>query len=177
LAPGRRYLEIQAGLGTTQLEHLRLGPSAAIGWAEAYAPIEAAPGTVHGSWPGALAEIARLAGRAIPDDDLDEWYGWWRAEVADATPQQISAGFGAGEAELVVRGDDPDGLPGTPFGQPARMARDLVALARTGEVDQDAAGRLFGATDHDRWGTVLNRAAEGVGPTRDRHPVPRSRGP
>ena len=161
--PGRRYLEIQAGLSRTQLEHLRLEPSAEIGWAEAYAPIEAAPRTVHGCWPEALAEVAELVARAVPEDDLDEWHGWWRAEVADATPQQMTAGSGTGEAELVVRGEDPDGLPGTPFGQPRSDGfRHLVALARTGQVDQDAVGAsVLVPPITDRWRTVLNRAADG----------------
>ena len=161
--PGSRYLEIQAGLATTQLEHLRFEGSAEISWAEAYAPIEAAPEVVHGSWPDALAEVAELAARAIPDEELDEWHRWWRAEVADAGPQQITAGSGAGEAELVVRGEDPDALPGTPLGRPLSDGfRHLVALARTGEVDQDAAGAdLLVPPMTDRWDTVLDRAAGG----------------
>ena len=129
--PGSRYLEIQAGLTTTQLEHLRLAASAEISWVEAYAPIEAAPEAVHGSWPDAIAEVAELVARAIPDEELEEWHRWWRAEVADAAPRQLTAGTGAGEAELAVRGEDPDGLPGTPFGQPRSDGfSHLVALAR-----------------------------------------------
>ena len=161
--PESRYLEIQAGLATTQLEHLRLGASAEISWAEAYAPIEAAPGAVHGSWPDALTEVAELLTRAIPDKELDEWHRWWRAEMADMPPQQMAAGSGAGEAELVVRGEDPDSLPGTPFGQPLSDGfRHLVALARTGEVDQDAAGtEVLVPPITDRWSAVLDRAAGG----------------
>jgi hypothetical protein len=161
--PGRRYLEIQAGLGTTQLEHLRLAAGAEIGWAEAYAPIEATPGDMHGSWPDAVDEVAKLVARAVPDDDLDEWHGWWRAEVADATPHQMTAGSGAGQAELVVRGQDPDGLPGTPFGQPRLDGlRHLVALARAGEVSHDAvAADVLVPPITDRWGTVLDRATDG----------------
>ena len=161
--PGSRYLEIQAGLATTQLEHLRLDGGAEISWAEAYAPIEAAPAAVHGSWPDALAEVTELVARVIPDEELNEWHRWWRAEVADAAPEQITAGSGAGEVELVVRGDDPDGLPGTPFGQPLSDGFDhLVALARMGEVDQDAAGtKVLVPPNTDRWEAVLDRAAEG----------------
>ena len=160
--PGSRYLEIQAGLATTQLEHLRLEASAEISWAEAYMPIEAA-GAVHGSWPDALAEVAELLARAIPDEELDEWHRWWRAEMADMPPQQMAAGSGAGEAELVVRGEDPDSLPGTPFGQPLSDGfGHLVALARTGEVDQDAAGAdVLVPPITDRWAPVLDRAARG----------------
>jgi tetratricopeptide (TPR) repeat protein len=161
--PESRYLEIQAGLATTQLEHLRLDGGAEISWAEAYAPIVAAPTAVHGSWPDALADVTELVALAIPDEELSEWHRWWRTEVADAAPQQITAGSGAGEAEILVRGKDPDGLPGTPFGQPLSDGfRHLVALARTDEVDQDAAGtEVLVPPTTDRWEAVLDRAAEG----------------
>jgi hypothetical protein len=161
--PGSRYLEIQAGLATTQLEHRRLEGNAEISWAEAYAPIEAAPGAAHGSWPNALAEVGELVARAVPEEELDAWHRWWRAEVADAAPQQITAGSGAGEAELVVRGEDPSGLPGTPFGRPLSDGfRHLVALARTGEVDQDAAGTdVLVPPITDRWDAVLDQAGDG----------------
>jgi hypothetical protein len=160
--PGSRYLEIQAGLATTQLEHLRLEGSADISWVEAYAPIDA-PGAVDGSWNDAHAEVAELVARAIPDEKLDEWHHWWRAEVASATPQQLTAASGAGAAELVIRGADPDDLPGTPFGQPlSDDFRHLIALGRTGEVDQDAAGTDVQVPPNtDRWGAVLDRAADG----------------
>jgi hypothetical protein len=161
--PRSRYLEIQAGLATTQLEHLRLEAGAEISWAEAYAPIEAAPGVVHGSWSDALDKVAELVARAVPEVELDAWHRWWRAEVADRAPQQLMAGSGAGEAELVVRGEDPDGLSGTPFGQPLFDGfRHLVALARTGEVDQDAVGaEVLVPPTTDRWDAVLDRAADG----------------
>jgi hypothetical protein len=118
---------------------------------------------VHGSWPDAVTEVAELAARAIPDEELDECHRWWRAEVADAAPQQITAGSGAGEAELVVRGQDPDGLPGTPFGRPLSDGfHHLVALAHTGEVDQDAAGAdVLVPPITDRWDPAFDRAAGG----------------
>ncbi|HZA03380.1 MAG TPA: DUF5107 domain-containing protein, partial [Propionibacteriaceae bacterium] len=161
--PGSRYLEIQAGLATTQLEHLRLDGNAELSWAEAYAPVEADPEAVHGSWPEAIAAVTGLVGRAIPAAELDEWHRWWRAEVADQPPHQLAAGSGAGAAELAVRGEAPDRLPGTPFGQPATDGfRHLAALARAGEVDQDAAGaEVLVPPISDRWGPVLERAAGG----------------
>jgi hypothetical protein len=161
--PGSRYLEIQAGLASTQLEHLRLEASAEISWAEAYAPIDAAPGAVHGSWPDAIAGVNELVAATVSKGELDEWHRWWRAEVAETAPQQLTAGTGAGEAELVVRGQDPDVLPGTPFGQPrADDFGHLITLARTGEVDQDAVGaNLLVPPITDRWGAVLSRAAGG----------------
>ena len=161
--PESRYLEIQAGLATTQLEHLRLDGNAEISWAEAYAPLEADPEAVHGSWPDAIAEVDELAARAISATELDGWHRWWRSEPADEAPQPLAAGSGAGAAELAVRGEDPDRLRGTPFGQPtADGFSHLVALARTGEVDQDAAGaEVLVPPISDRWGALIERAAGG----------------
>jgi hypothetical protein len=161
--PDSRYLEIQAGLATTQLEHLRLEGKAEISWAEAYAPIEAVPGAVHASWPDAVSEISALLARAVPDEELDALHRWWRAEVADEVPHQLTAGSGAGKAELVVRGEHPDSLPGTPFGQPLSDSfRHLVVMARTGEIDQDAVGAdVLVPPIADRWDAVLDRAAGG----------------
>ncbi len=161
--PGSRYLEIQAGLATTQLEHLRLEGMAEISWVEVYAPLQASLGRVHGSWPDAVAEVAELVTRAIADEELEGWHRWWRAEMADRAPLQLAAGSGAGEAELVIRGQDPDGLPGTPFGQPLSDGfRHLVALVGAGEVDHDVvAADVLVPPITDRWGAVVDRAADG----------------
>jgi Domain of unknown function (DUF5107) len=160
---GLRYLEIQAGLAATQLEHLRLEGSAEISWTEAYAPIEGVPEALHGSWSEALPVVTELVDRAVSEEELEDWHRWWRAEVADKTPQQLVAGSGAGKAELVVRGEDPDVLPGTPFGDPlADGFQHLVALACNREVDHDAAGNdVMVPPITERWGAVLDRAATG----------------
>jgi hypothetical protein len=104
-----------------------------------------------------------LVDRAVSEEELEDWHRWWRAEVADKTPQQLVAGSGAGKAELVVRGEDPDGLPGRPFGDPlADGFQHLVALACNREVDQDAAGKdVMVPPITKRWGAVFDRAATG----------------
>ena len=87
-----------------------------------------------------------------------------RAEVADrAVDQQVSAGSGAGEAELTIRGSDPDGLRGTPFGRPAHDGfRHLARLAAGEPIDEDDAGRdVLVPPITDRWGTAFDRAADG----------------
>ena len=161
--PDHRYLEIQAGLATTQLEHLQLEGSSEISWTEAYAPIEAAPEALHGSWSEVLPGVAELVNRAVSEEELEDWHRWWRAEVADQTPHQLAAGSGAGKAELVVRGEDPDGLPGTPFGDPlADGFQHLVALACNRKVDQDAAGSdVLVPPITERWAAALDRASAG----------------
>jgi hypothetical protein len=159
--PGSRYLEIQAGLATTQLEHLRLDARAEISWVEAYAPIQSGSGALQRSWTDALAEMTELVDRAVTGEELDAWHHWWRAEVADQTPEQLTPGSGAGAAELLVRGKAPDGLPGTPFGRPRSDGfRHVVGLATAGRLDQDSAGaEVLLPPITDRWSSALARAA------------------
>ena len=161
--PGSRYLEIQAGLATTQLEHLRLAADAEISWVEAYAPIAADPRVVHG--PGRTRSPTsptwrpgRSATRSSTDGIAGGEPSW-----PTPRPRQLTAGTGAGAAELAVRGRDADGWPGTPFGRPRSDGfRHLVALARGVEVDQDAVGaEVLVPPTGDRWGAVLDRAADG----------------
>ena len=67
---GRRYLEIQAGLATTQLEHLRIDGRGEVSWVEAYAPVDADPVRVHGPWSQATAEIDEQLDRLLPAGEL-----------------------------------------------------------------------------------------------------------
>jgi hypothetical protein len=56
--PGQGYIEIQAGLTRTQLEHLPMPPGADWSWMEAYGMIEADPNKVHGlDWDAAKRSV------------------------------------------------------------------------------------------------------------------------
>jgi hypothetical protein len=55
--PGASYFEVQAGLATTQLEHLPLGPGAAWSWSEVYGPVALPAAAVHAAWAGAVAAV------------------------------------------------------------------------------------------------------------------------
>jgi hypothetical protein len=66
--PGSAYIELQAGLARTQLEHLPMKGGAVISWLEAYGPIAAKADIVHGRdwissrvgawWDSVLSSIA-----------------------------------------------------------------------------------------------------------------------
>ncbi len=107
------YLEIQAGLARTQLEHLPLPAESAFSWLEAYGPLAADPALVHGEdWTAARDEAAGRLEAALPRATVDAAYAAWIAH-ADADPKEILAtgsGWGALETER-GRFD----LPGTPF--------------------------------------------------------------
>jgi len=111
LAPGTGgYLEIQAGLARTQLEHLPLPAGESWDWLESYGPVAADPEAAHGpDWPAALASVAA----GLPSaGELDRRHREWRA-IADTAPGELlSAGSGWGALEtrrMLVE------LPGTPF--------------------------------------------------------------
>ncbi len=53
--PGQNYVEIQAGLAHTQLEHFPMAPHSKIQWVEGYAPLRADGTALHGDWDGAIA--------------------------------------------------------------------------------------------------------------------------
>ncbi|WP_326958362.1 DUF5107 domain-containing protein [Amycolatopsis sp. NBC_01286] len=106
LAPGAGgYLEIQAGLARTQLEHLRLPSGESWDWLEAYGPLSADPAVVHGDdW--------RAATDAVVAPVLTGYHEQWR-KILDVEPGPLLAtgsGWGALEARRM-----PAYLPGTPF--------------------------------------------------------------
>ncbi|WP_103349838.1 DUF5107 domain-containing protein [Amycolatopsis sp. CA-128772] len=112
LAPGAEtgYLEIQAGLARTQLEHLRLPPGESWDWLEAYGPVAVDPARAHGDdWQAATdAVAAQLPSAAV----LGERHRTWQ-RIADAEPGELLAtgsGWGALEIRRMVACQ-----PGTPF--------------------------------------------------------------
>ncbi|MEU3602583.1 DUF5107 domain-containing protein [Streptomyces sp. NPDC006798] len=107
------YAEIQAGLARTQLEHVRLEAGAEFSWLEAYGPLAADAGTVHGdNWAAAVAEVERRLEGALPRAAVDTAYEEWLT-AADTEPvRTLATGSGWGALETLRTGTK---LPGTPF--------------------------------------------------------------
>jgi hypothetical protein len=138
--PGHEYLEIQAGLARTQLEHLPMPARASWAWIEAYGLLQSDADAVHGDdWSLARAAASRDLEELVPRAELD---GALSAATAwaDAAPVEVlhrGSGWGALEHMLRERdGDDSLSLPGTPFGDetlgPEQEA--WVGLVRTGRM-------------------------------------------
>ena len=71
--PGCAYIEIQAGLARTQLEHLPMKGGQVISWMEAYGPLSADAGLVHGhDWGAAVGEVERALEEACPRAKVEE---------------------------------------------------------------------------------------------------------
>ena len=108
------YIEIQAGLVRTQLEHLPLPGHGEFTWLEAYGELSADPARAHASdWAVARREVESTLEAALPWATVEAAYAEW-LDVADAPPAEtVAIGSGWGALE-VARGGY--ALPGTPFG-------------------------------------------------------------
>ena len=155
---GHEYLEIQAGLARTQLEHLPMPARASWSWVEAYGLLRSDAGAVHGGdWPLARAAVSRdledLVPRAALDTALAGASRW-----ADAEPLEVlhrGSGWGALERRLREGdGDDSLSLPGTPFGdETLGPEQDVwVELLRTGRMPSPPADQPpLGYQTSRRW--------------------------
>ncbi|MFK0193232.1 DUF5107 domain-containing protein [Kitasatospora sp. NPDC090308] len=117
--PGLAYLEIQAGLARTQLEHLPMPAGARWAWTEAYGLLEADPAAVHGEdWTAARDAAEHALDALLPQHLLDAELEA-AADWADRAPEEIlqtGSGWGALEQHRRARaGQDPLPTPGTPF--------------------------------------------------------------
>jgi hypothetical protein len=111
--PDAEYIEIQAGLARTQLEHLELPGGATWEWVEAYGLLEADPAAVHGAWDEARGAVAGALEQLVPRDSLEialaeaQRFGNPAAETSPAVDGGLISTFDsheAGVAEILHRG-------------------------------------------------------------------------
>ncbi|MGW2222422.1 DUF5107 domain-containing protein [Nonomuraea sp. NPDC001684] len=107
------YLEIQAGLARTQLEHVPLPGGGEFSWLEAYGPLRADPAAVHGAdWSEAVRAAEEELAARLPAAEVSAAWRKWRPH-ADQEPVRILAeGSGWGALEVARAGV---ATPGTPF--------------------------------------------------------------
>ncbi|WP_419999188.1 DUF5107 domain-containing protein [Streptomyces boninensis] len=164
---GEGYLEIQAGLARTQLEHLPLVGGGEISWLEAYGPLAADPGLVHGAdWAAARSAAGAALAAVLPRERVAEAYGRWSTLAADAEPGEwLAKGSGWGALEVERGGYE---LPGTPF--PAATLgpeqEPWLELVRGGRLAADPQAHVPGpAPVAAPWRKLLEEAEPG--PDRD----------
>jgi hypothetical protein len=127
---GGRYLEIQAGLLRTQLEHVSMPAHTEWSWVETYGPVEVDPTVAHGAdWAAAREAAEDALTTSVPD----AWLAARRAEadaLAERPPTEMlheGSGWGALAARMdgsLVRTATP--FPGTSMG--AEQAAWLALL-------------------------------------------------
>lgn len=102
--PGQAYIEIQAGLARTQMEHLPMPAHAQWSWLEAYGLMEADPDAVHGpDWSRARESVEEalhgLVPRALMDAEHARGAAWEDLPPADV----LHCGSGWGALERLRR--------------------------------------------------------------------------
>lgn len=126
--PGSRYLEIQAGVCTTQLEHDLIDGHASRSWTEAFVPLDLDPAVVSGDYDTAAYAAQQAVHESAPPSWLAEQHSRWLKDVADVAPDEvIHVGSGWGRAELALRGAV--GPTGTPFPEVEDESLPLHRLA------------------------------------------------
>ena len=106
------YFEIQAGLATTQYEHLRMPGGATWEWTETFLPLRVEDPALDGSWADAVEAVGAVVAQAADGIGSDARARLERA--AEAEPGELlSTGspWGALEQELAARA----GLPFAPL--------------------------------------------------------------
>ena len=170
---GSRYVEIQAGLARTQLEHLPLPAEESWSWVEAYGLAEVDPTEAHGPWAAAREAVRRAADTLAPAELLERELKCARAR-ADQEAELLRPGSGWGALEQHRRraaGEPPLPGPGTPWPDETLGPEQdpWLTLLRTGELPEPdpaqpppsyavAAGwtRLLEAAP-EHWATWLHR--------------------
>ena len=139
--PGSRYLEIQAGLATTQLEHLELAAAGQVSWTEAIGPVRLNARDVHQGWSAAGQAVEAGLAELLPARQVEDVHQQWLAAVADREPgPPLHRGSGFGSAELAVRRLRADIFAGTPFAGARRDgSRQLHALLQGREINVELA--------------------------------------
>lgn len=100
-APGKAYLEIQAGLAHTQMEHLPMPADAAWEWMEAYGFLESDPEKVHSAdWQTACQTVETDLEKLLPQGFLEQELR--RTEQALSASAPVRS-LGSGWAALELR--------------------------------------------------------------------------
>ncbi|MEA4890020.1 MAG: DUF5107 domain-containing protein [Clostridiaceae bacterium] len=93
--PGSAYLEIQAGLAHTQLEHLPMKSGQVISWMETYGPITADAALVQGTdWRAAAESLGNALEKTCPRADVDKMLAAAEQGLGGHSGQIIFAGAG-----------------------------------------------------------------------------------
>lgn len=104
--PGEQYLEIQAGIAHTQLEHLPMAAGETITWTEAYGPLQADSDITHADdYDAACACAERALSASLPRETLDAFHARLSAELDGATGTPITMGDGFGALQAALHGD------------------------------------------------------------------------
>ncbi|WP_194892867.1 DUF5107 domain-containing protein [Catenulispora pinisilvae] len=155
--PDSEYIEIQAGLARTQLEHLELPGETTWEWVEAYGLLEADPAAVHGTWDEARDAVAGALERLLPRTALEAALVQTRQFGAAAEEaEHLHQGSGWGALEVAAGSLPADALH--PFGSCDVEQQPWLDLLRTNRlpISDPPASPVTGP----KWRALLEASAD-----------------
>jgi Domain of unknown function (DUF5107) len=164
--PGQAYLEIQAGLARTQLEHLPMPGDAEWEWLEAFGLLEAEANQVHSpDWKQAIGAVEASLQKLIPKSKLDAELAQSKTFAKDPPVEMIQHGSGWGTLERLRRekmGELPFASPGIQFdegslGDTQSAWLELLETGKFPESDSSPAGSFMVQWE---WKALLEKAVE-----------------
>ncbi len=164
-APGRAYLEIQAGLARTQLESIPMPAKTEWAWTEAFGLLEADAKKVHAKeWNAAWRATEAALEAVLPQKSVDAF----DAAAATSTvlaPEEIFArgsGWGALERRRLAAQKKTDRLPPElPFGEAGDAQKPWLALLENGALPERSPGEGPGEyMVQPEWEEMLAKSAE-----------------
>ncbi len=103
---GCAYIELQAGLAKTQLEHLPMKGGESISWLESYGAVQADPAAVQGEdYSAAVASVANALEAVRPARVLEELHSRLKRELDGQNGEVLHSGMGFARAEKALLGD------------------------------------------------------------------------
>lgn len=164
--PGQAYIEIQAGLARTQLEHIPMPAYAEWGWLEAYGLLETDAEKIHGlDWKQASSMVKEAVEKLIPHQKLEAEYAN-SAFFADCQPVEIlQRGSGWGALERLRReavGEPPMCSAGLIFDDQSLGDEQIlwISLLRKGSFPKPATGLLpTSYMVQEEWKALLESSA------------------
>ncbi len=162
--PGSAYIELQAGLAHTQLEHLPMPGGKTISWLETYGALQADADLVHGpDWHAATDEVEARLDEIITMKKLDALHEMLSAELDGQNGKLIHQADGWGCLERKVCGEQSfrSGVLRFPERRMGAAERQWLALLEQGALPcPDAGDKPLGYQVNDRWLKLLRQSIE-----------------
>ena len=156
--PGQAYIEIQAGLANTQLEHIPMPARTEWSWVEAYTMLEGDAAKIHSTnWADAVGEVSRCVAEKVGDPRTLTF----PADDTVTRRRIVQQGSGWGAVEELVRGESLSRYHTFPVCASDPETAGWLSLLRDGtlpvpDVSSDPASYVVG----DFWAEKLKSAPD-----------------
>ncbi len=162
--PGKPYIEIQAGLARTQLEHLKMPARTEWDWLEGYGSLEADPALAHSlDWQTVQQHVSQQIENLTPNFDAEFARSRTIQEIEASEIRHLGSGWGYLEKRRrELAGEAPFASPALAFDESSLTAEQLpwLHLLENGSLPVDFDEDHPSFMVQEDWRGLLERAAK-----------------